>query len=102
MSICDILLMRVGGIEMEKLEKKQFTSVEEIMHNGIHRENAIVRQWDKIYCELAKEILDKGEGYVSRAGEVSGSLFAPTFKLDVGKEFPVLESKKVFLQNTIT
>lgn len=87
---------------MEQREKKNFTDIEEIMFNGINRENAVIRKWDKIYCELAKEILEKGEGYVSRAGEVAGSLFAPEFKLDVGKEFPILESKKVFSQNTIT
>ena len=83
-------------------KKKQFTSVSEIIVNGINKENAVIRQWDRVYCELAKEILEKGEAYVSRAGEVAGSLFAPTFKLDVGKEFPVLESKKVILQNSIT
>ena len=87
---------------MEEVKKKEFTSVDEIIRNGINRENAIIRDWDKIYCQLAKETLDSNETYVSRAGEIAGSLFAPTFKLDVGKEFPVLESKKVFTQNTIT
>jgi len=89
-------------MEEKKREKKSFTSVEEIIKNGINRDNAIVREWDRVYCELAKEILDKGEGYVSRAGDVVGSLFAPTFKLDVGREFPILESKKLFVKNTIT
>lgn len=83
-------------------EKKTFTSVEEIMNNGINRDNAVVREWDRVYCNLAKEILDKGEPYVSRAGEVAGSLFAPTFKLNVGKEFPILETKKLFVKNTIS
>ena len=83
-------------------EKKTFTSVEEIMKNGINRDNAVVREWDRVYCNLAKEILDKGEPYVSRAGEVAGSLFAPTFKLNVGKEFPILETKKLFVKNTIS
>jgi len=87
---------------MNERKKKNFTSVSEIITNGINRENAVIREWDRVYCELAKEILDKGESYVSRAGEVVGSLFAPTFKLDVGKQFPVLESKKVILENTIT
>ena len=80
---------------MEEIKKKTFTSVEEIMNNGINRDNAVVREWDRVYCNLAKEILDKGEPYVSRAGEVAGSLFAPTFKLNVGKEFPILETKKL-------
>lgn len=78
-------------------EKKKFTSVEEIICNGINRDNAIVREWDRIYCNLAQDIFDNGEDYVSRAGEAVG-IFAPTFKLDVGKEFPILESKKVFLE----
>lgn len=82
-------------------EKKNFTSVEEIITNGINRDNAIVRDWDRIYCNLAQDILDNGEDYVSRAGEAVG-IFAPTFKLDVGKEFPILESKKVFFRNTIS
>lgn len=87
---------------MENIGKKKFTSVNDILNNGINRNNAIIRKWDKIYCELAQDILKKGDSYVSRAGEVAGSLFAPSFKLDVGREFPILETKKVFFRNTIS
>ena len=46
---------------MSERKKKTFASVSEIIANGINRENAVIREWDRVYCELAKEILDKGE-----------------------------------------
>ena len=61
----------------------------------INRENSVVRQWDKVYCKLLKKILKDGELFENRTGIDTLSIEGVSFKLNVGKEFPILESKKV-------
>lgn len=68
----------------------------------INRENAIVRTWDRVYCELLKQILSEGELFENRTGIDTLSIEGVYFKLDVLKEFPILETKKVAIQNALT
>ena len=68
----------------------------------INRKTAIVTNWDKIYCNILKRILKKGELCKNRTGIDTLSIEGVYFKLDVGKSFPILETKKVALANTIT
>jgi len=68
----------------------------------IRLENCVVREWDKVYCELLKKILEEGELFENRTGIDTLSIEGVYFKLDVGKEFPVLESKKVLLKNAVS
>lgn len=68
----------------------------------INRKTAIVTNWDKIYCNILKKILKKGELCKNRTGIDTLSIEGVYFKLDVGKSFPILETKKVALANTIT
>ena len=44
----------------------------------INRENAIVREWDRIYCNLLKKILKEGELFENRTG-IDYSLYKRTF-----------------------
>lgn len=67
-----------------------------------NRENAIVRDFDKKYCELLKKILDEGELFENRTGVDTLSVEGVNFKLDLEKEFPILESKKVLLKNALS
>lgn len=68
----------------------------------IDRANAKVRKWDKVYCKLLKKILKEGELFENRTGIDTYSIEGFCFKLDVGKEFPVLETKKVVIHNALT
>lgn len=68
----------------------------------INRENAVVRQWDKVYCELLKKILSEGEIFHNRTGIDTLSIEGVSFKLDVAKEFPILETKKVAVHNALS
>lgn len=68
----------------------------------IKLENCVVRKWDKVYCELLKKILEEGELFENRTGIDTLSIEGVYFKLDVGKEFPILESKKVVLKNAVS
>jgi len=68
----------------------------------VNRENAIVRDFDKKYCELLKKILEEGELFENRTGIDTLSIEGVNFKLDLGKEFPLLESKKVLLKNALS
>ena len=68
----------------------------------INRNTARVTNWDKIYCETLKEIIETGELCPNRTGIETLSIPNVYFKLDVGKEFPMLETKKLAIKNTIT
>ena len=68
----------------------------------INRETAKVTEWDKLYCELLKEILNNGELCENRTGIETLSIPHAYIKLDVEKEFPILETKKLAIKNTIT
>lgn len=68
----------------------------------VNREDAVVRDFDKAYCELLKDILKNGELFENRTGIDTLSVEGVNFKLDLGKEFPLLESKKVLLKNALS
>jgi len=62
----------------------------------------VVRKWDKVYCELLKQILDEGELMHNRTGIDTISIEGVNFKLDVLEEFPILETKKVLVKNALS
>lgn len=68
----------------------------------INRLTAKVTEWDKIYCSILKDILSKGELCPNRTGIETLSIPHVYIKLDVGQEFPILETKKVAMKNSIT
>ena len=68
----------------------------------VNRENAIVRDFDKQYCELLKKILNEGELFENRTGVDTLSIPGGGYVFDVGKEFPILESKKIVLKNALS
>lgn len=68
----------------------------------INRSTAKVTEWDKIYCDILKEIINKGELSPNRTGIETLSLPNINFSLNVGEHFPILETKKVAMKNTIT
>lgn len=68
----------------------------------INRENSVVRKWDKVYCELLQKILDEGELFENRTGIDTLSIEGTYFKLNVGEEFPILESKKIAIHNALS
>ena len=68
----------------------------------INRETAKVTKWDKMYCDTLKEIISDGELCQNRTGIETLSIPHAYFKLDIEKEFPILETKKLALKNTIT
>lgn len=68
----------------------------------IDKANAIVRQFDIEYCNLLKKILSEGELFENRTGIDTLSIEGVNMKLNVGEEFPILESKKVNIKNALT
>lgn len=68
----------------------------------IDRQTAIVSKWDKIYCELLQKILDEGEIFENRTGINTLSIEGAYFKLNVGEQFPILESKKIAIKNALS
>lgn len=70
--------------------------------NSLSKEDYKVRDFDKAYCELLKDILKNGELFENRTGIDTLSVEGVNFKLDLGKEFPLLESKKVLLKNALS
>lgn len=67
----------------------------------INRKTARVTTWDKVYCQILKDIISNGEYCENRTGIDTLSIEGVDFKLDVEKEFPILETKKVFMENSI-
>lgn len=68
----------------------------------IDPDNFMIRDFDKIYCGISEKILNNGEVFENRTGINTRSIFGECFKLDVGKEFPILESKKVAIYNALS
>lgn len=68
----------------------------------VNRKDAVVRDFDKQYCELLKKILEEGELFENRTGVDTLSIPGGGYVFDVGNEFPILESKKVILKNALS
>lgn len=58
--------------------------------------------FDKQYLELCKEILTHGKETENRTGVNTIKIPNYTFSFDLEKEFPILQSKKVFVRSAIT
>ena len=68
----------------------------------VNRKDAVVRDFDKQYCELLKKILEEGELVENRTGVDTLSIPGGGYVFDVGNEFPILESKKILLKNALS
>lgn len=68
----------------------------------VNRKDAVVRDFDKQYCELLKKILEEGELFENRTGVDTLSIPCGGYVFDVGNEFPILESKKIMLKNALS
>ena len=57
--------------------------------------------WDKIYCELCKNILTNGVQVANRTGIDTIKLPSAHFQLNVGEEFPILTTKHLFIRQAV-
>ena len=72
-------------------------------YGRINKDNAKISTWDKIYCELLEKILMEGTETENRTGINTISIEGVNFKLeDIENNFPILESKKVFMKNALS
>lgn len=57
--------------------------------------------WDTIYCELCEDILNNGVQVHNRTGIDTIKRPSAMFQLDVGKEFPILTTKQLFIRQAV-
>ncbi len=69
---------------------------------AINRATSKVTEWDNIYCQIMSDIIDRGELCENRTGIDTLSIPNVSFKVDLEKYFPILETKKVALKNTLS
>lgn len=65
----------------------------------INRETAKISEMDTAYCKLVEEILNQGVETQNRTGINTISIAGWNYKFNVGKEFPVAETKDVKVKN---
>lgn len=65
----------------------------------IDRSKVRISEMDQVYCELVKEILEKGIKTNNRTGIDTLSIAGWNYKFDVGREFPIAETKDVKVRN---
>ncbi len=58
-------------------------------------------KWDEIYCELCQTILTQGKEVENRTGIHTIKIPSYHFQLDVGKEFPILTTKQLFIRQAV-
>ena len=69
----------------------------------IDRKNTKVSEWDTIYCEIVKKILNEGVRVENRTGIDTITTGAVMFTLhDIEHNFPILETKKLPIKNVLT
>ena len=69
----------------------------------IDRKNAKISEWDRIYCEIVKKILNEGKLVKNRTGIDTITTGAVTFELhDIENNFPILETKKLPIKNVLS
>ena len=69
----------------------------------IDRKNAKISEWDRIYCEIVKKILNEGTLVKNRTGIDTITTGAVTFELhDIENNFPILETKKLPIKNVLS
>ena len=59
-------------------------------------------KWDKDYLELCKRILTEGKEVENRTGINTIKVPSHHFHFDLSEEFPILQTKQLFLKNAIT
>lgn len=57
--------------------------------------------WDDVYCALCQRILDEGVRVSNRTGTDTIKVPSAHFQLDVGKEFPILTTKQLFIRQAV-
>lgn len=57
--------------------------------------------WDTIYCELCEKIISDGIRVENRTGIDTIKVPSAHFQLDVGKEFPILTTKQLFIRQAV-
>lgn len=65
----------------------------------INRKNAKISDCDIAYCKLVSEILNEGIQTHNRTGIDTLSIAGWNYKFNVGKEFPIMETKDVKVKN---
>lgn len=58
-------------------------------------------KWDTIYCELCEKIINDGKRVENRTGIDTIKVPSAHFQLDVGKEFPILTTKQLFIRQAV-
>ncbi|MDD7281076.1 MAG: thymidylate synthase, partial [Erysipelotrichaceae bacterium] len=58
-------------------------------------------KWDDIYCNLCENILNNGMEVENRTGINTIKIPSAHFQLDVGKEFPILTTKQLFIRQAV-
>lgn len=58
-------------------------------------------KWDMIYCELCEKIITDGKRVENRTGIDTIKVPSAHFQLDVGKEFPILTTKQLFIRQAV-
>lgn len=57
--------------------------------------------WDDIYCRICENILTNGRQVHNRTGVDSIKIPSAFFELNVGKEFPILTTKQLFIRQAV-
>ncbi|MBM6808547.1 thymidylate synthase [Faecalicoccus pleomorphus] len=57
--------------------------------------------WDTVYCELCEKIITDGKRVENRTGIDTIKVPSAHFQLDVGKEFPILTTKQLFIRQAV-
>lgn len=57
--------------------------------------------WDDVYCGLCQRILTEGVRVSNRTGTDTIKVPSAHFQLDVGKEFPILTTKQLFIRQAV-
>ncbi|WP_300845481.1 thymidylate synthase, partial [uncultured Dubosiella sp.] len=58
-------------------------------------------RWDDVYIGLCKKILEEGHEVENRTGVNTIKIPSFHFSLDVGKEFPILTTKQLFIRQAV-
>lgn len=58
-------------------------------------------KWDTIYCELCEKIITDGKRVENRTAIDTIKVPSAHFQLDVGKEFPILTTKQLFIRQAV-
>lgn len=57
--------------------------------------------WDTIYCDLCEKILTKGTRVSNRTGVDTIKIPSAHFQVNVGKEFPILTVKQLYIRQAV-